>query len=112
MKTALRETALRETALRETALRETQRVLLPSGQFLATALNVAENSPTFHLAEEAGFSDFLSAQTIRANLTSAGFSFDRLETFAEGIWPGNPYDALPLKGDRFAHCLAIASRST
>jgi ubiquinone/menaquinone biosynthesis C-methylase UbiE len=93
------------------ALTEVQRVLQPGGELAATVLNVDTLSNTHLIAEEAGFADLLTQEKVVASLEAAGLHFDRTETFIEGVWPGNPYDALPLKGDRFVYRLVIAQRT-
>lgn len=92
------------------AIRETSRVLTRNGDFVVSSLCVEDDSNTFRVAEEAGFSDFLSSQKVRESMESAGVMIDRLETFADGTWPWNPYDAIPLPGDKFYHRLIIAHR--
>ena len=92
------------------ALQETQRVLAMGGELIATALNVEMLSNSHLIAEEAGFAGFLTREEIESSLKSVGLELDRTEAFIEGVWPGNPYDALPLKGDRYAHRLVAARR--
>jgi uncharacterized protein YbaR (Trm112 family)/tRNA A58 N-methylase Trm61 len=92
------------------ALQEIQRVLAVSGDLVATALNVDVLSNSHLIAEGAGFAGFLTREEIETSLKSVGLGLDRTEVFIEGVWPGNPYDALPLKGDRYMHRLVIARR--
>lgn len=92
------------------AIREAQRVLAPGGRLAAAILNVDPTSTTYHVAAEAGFSDLLTDENTRINLTAAALQIEKLETYAAGIWPGNPYDALPLKGESFSHRLLVAQK--
>jgi len=93
------------------ALQEAFRVLMPGGKLIAATLDVRRASTTYKVANEAGFADFLTDEHIDYHLQAAGLTLERVETFATGIWPGNPYDAIPLRGDWFAHRLVLASRS-
>ena len=92
------------------AMRETQRVLASGGRLATAILNVDPTSTTYRIAEEAGFSDFLTDENARINLAAATLLIERLETYAAGSWPGNPYDALPLKGESFSHRLLVAQK--
>jgi len=49
-------------------------------------------------------------EAVSASFAAASLALRNLETITESRWPGNPYDALPLIGERFFHRLVIAQK--
>ena len=92
------------------ALQQAEAVLAPGGFLATSVLNVLPDSPSHLLASDAGFADFLTEDAVRASFAETSLTLKTLETITESLWPGNPYDALPLMGERFYHRLVIAQK--
>jgi len=92
------------------ALHQAERVLASGGKLVTSILNVRPDTPSHLLASDAGFADFLTEDAVRTCFAETTLTLKTLETITESLWPGNPYDALPLMGERFYHRLIIAQK--
>lgn len=87
---------------------ELYRVLRHGGRLIVTGNYLEEGSRSAALARQVGVEEgMLEALLLRA-LKDAGFEHVTSEVVGEAVWAENPYDLLPVAGDRQRFCVLQA----
>ena len=92
----------------ERACRELYRILKPGGMFLMKSSYLEFGSRSHAIAKELKLDKGLMEEELAACLKDAGFSEVESIVAGEAVWAENPYDLLPVAGDRQRYCLIKA----
>lgn len=92
----------------ERVCRELYRILKPGGIFLMKSSYLEQGSRSHEIAKELKLDKGLIEEELLKCLYDAGF--DKVESTVVGtaVWAENPYDLLPVAGDRQKYCLLKA----
>jgi ubiquinone/menaquinone biosynthesis C-methylase UbiE/uncharacterized protein YbaR (Trm112 family) len=92
------------------AFREVYRVLRGGGSVFFVSLWYEEGSESMRLAEKHGFCQIASQERLENSLAKSGLVLDSVEEMYSGVWPHNPMDLLPVKGDAYKHVIVHATK--
>lgn len=92
----------------ERACRELYRILKPGGTFLMKSSYLEQGSRSHEIAKELKLDKGLIEEELVACLYEAGFSKVESIVVDTAVWAENPYDLLPVAGDRQKYCLIKA----
>lgn len=88
--------------------KELYRVLKPNGKILIQGAYIEEDSKSFELAKSKGLERGLVERYLIEDLKNAGFQNIQSTIISEAIWAENPYDLLPVAGDKERYCIIQA----
>lgn len=88
--------------------RELHRILKPGGVFLTKSAYLEKGSRSHEIARELKLDKGLIEEELVACLYEAGFSKVESTVAGTAVWAENPYDLLPVAGDRQKYCLIKA----
>lgn len=88
--------------------RELYRILKPGGVFLMKSSYLEQGSRSHEIAKELKLDKGLIEEELTACLYSAGFVKVESTVAGTAVWAENPYDLLPVAGDRQRYCLITA----
>jgi len=91
-----------ETAL---ALRESARVLRTGGHLFLLSLWLKEGSKSMRIAEKHNICQIASEKRLKETLSDAGLVLEEVQEIYSAVWPYNPMDLLPVKGDEYSHVI-------
>lgn len=94
----------------EKVLNELYRVLKPHGKLIIQGGYVEKNTASHKLSEEVNIHRGLIEEYLIEDLTRAGFKNIKSEIIAESIWSENPFDLLPVAGDKNLECIIKAEK--
>lgn len=92
----------------ERACRELYRILKPGGVFLMKSSYLEFGSRSHEIAKELKLDKGLIEEELVKCLYDAGFTKVKSIVAGEAVWAENPYDLLPVAGDRQKYCLIKA----
>lgn len=92
----------------ERACRELYRILKPRGVFLMKSSYLEQGSRSHEIAKELKLDKGLIEEELVKCLYDAGFSEVESTVADTAVWAENPYDLLPVAGDRQKYCLIKA----
>lgn len=87
---------------------EIYRILKPGGCFLTESAYMEAGSKSHEVAKEYKLDKGLIEEEVLSCLCEAGFSKVESHVVATAVWAENPYDLLPVAGDRQKYCLIRA----
>lgn len=91
-------------------VKELYRILKPNGKIVIQGSYIEKGSKSFELAESKGLERGLVEEYLINDLKNAGFENIVSTVVAEAIWAENPYDLLPVAGDKQRYCIIQAQR--
>lgn len=92
----------------ERATEELYRILKPGGMFLMKSSYLEQGSRSHEIARELKLDKGLIEEELVKCLYDAGFSKVESTVAGTAVWAENPYDLLPVAGDRQKYCLIKA----
>lgn len=92
----------------EKVTKELYRILKPGGFFLTESAYLEQGSRSHEIAKEYQLDKGLIEEALVACLYAAGFSKVESVVVDWAVWAENPYDLLPVAGDRQKFCLIKA----
>lgn len=94
----------------EKVVAELYRILKPGGSFLMESTYMEAGSRSHAIAKEYQLDKGLIEEELIACLHEAGFAKVESTVVDTAIWAENPYDLLPVAGDRQKYCLIKATK--